>query len=344
MADGFAIQSDPCVWSKEEEDFLPPRWLRNPHLQSIFSTLPWPRPRLLRDCRGLLAASRREIVDCGDGVRLVAYRAVQRAQRASKVRRLAVLLHGWEGSSDSADLVSLAQHLFDRDFDVVRLNLRDHGETHHLNVGLFHSCRLGEIIGAVRSLQARHPRHELSCVGFSLGGNFGLRLGACARAEGLDIAHVVAVCPVIDPARSLWRLDTSAGVYRRYLMHRWRRSLLRKSAAWPSRYDFYDMVRKPTLTQMADHFVRRYTSFPSLHHYLKGYTLLGNTLRGLDVDAWLVAATDDPIIPVEDVDRLPTLRTLRVTRTRFGGHCGFYEGKPGPSWLERRIERTLSGL
>ena len=180
-------------------------------------------------------------------------------------------------------------------------------------------------------------------MGFSVGGNFGLRLGACARAEGLDIAHIVAVCPVIDPARSLWRLDTSAGVYRRYLMRRWRRSLLRKSAVWPSRYDFCDMLRLQTLTQMADHFVRRYTSFPSLHHYLAGYTLLGNTLRDLDVNAWLVAATDDPIIPVEDVDRLPRLRTLSITRTRFGGHCGYHEGKPGPSWLERRIEHTLAG-
>ena len=322
-------------------DYRPPRLLRNPHLQSILSTLPWPRPRLLRDCRRVLAASRREIVDCGEDVRLVAYRAVQQSSRPIKPPRLAVLLHGWEGSADSPDIVSLAQHLFDRGFDVVRLNLRDHGETEHLNVDLFHSCRLGEVIGAVRSIQARHPRHELSCVGFSVGGNFGLRLGACARAEGLDIAHIVAVCPVIDPARSLWRLDTSAGVYRRYLMRRWRRSLLRKSAVWPSRYDFCDMLRLQTLTQMADHFVRRYTSFPSLHHYLAGYTLLGNTLRDLDVNAWLVAATDDPIIPVDDflALRLPSHAKLEIAP--YGGHCGFLPGPGGRSYAEDFIVREF---
>ena len=119
--------------------------------------------------------------------------------------------------------------------------------------------------------------------------------------------------------------------------------MLRKSAAWPSRYDFRDMLQMSSLTKMADYFVRRHTDYPSLHHYLKSYTLVGDSLRGLDVNAWLVAATDDPIIPVEDVNRLPKLRTLRITRTRFGGHCGYYDGKPGPSWLERRIERTLSG-
>jgi predicted alpha/beta-fold hydrolase len=342
MADGSTFPSAVCTWSTGE-DFLPPRWLRNPHLQSIFSALLWPRPRLLRDCREVIAASRREIVQCGDDVRLLAYRAAPPQRRGSRLRRMAILLHGWEGSANSPDVVSLAQHLFERGVDVLRLNLRDHGETQHLNRGVFHSCRLAELVGAVRSLQHRYPRHELSVVGFSLGGNFGLRLAARARFDDLDLARIVAVCPVIDPARALSRLDTGPLIYRRYLMGRWRRSLKRKSALWPSRYDFRDMLQMSSLTEMADYFVRRYTQFRSLRDYLGAYTLVGDTLHGLDVDAWLVAATDDPIIPVEDVDRLPKLGNLRITRTRFGGHCGYYDGKRGPSWLERQIGRMLSG-
>ena len=103
------------------------------------------------------------------------------------------------------------------------------------------------------------------------------------------------------------------------------------------------MLQMSNLTRMTDHFVRRYTDYPSLHHYLKSYTIGGDTLRGLDVDTWLIAAADDPILPVEDVGRLPTLRQLRITRTRYGGHCGYCEGRPGPSWLEQSIGRMLSG-
>ena len=66
-----------------------------------------------------------------------------------------VLLHGWEGSADSLYVLSLAQLLFEQRFEVVRLNLRDHGDTHHLNRELFHSCRLPEVVGAVRALQQR---------------------------------------------------------------------------------------------------------------------------------------------------------------------------------------------
>ena len=198
--------------------------------------------------------------------------------------------------------------------------------------------------GAVRSLQRRHPRHEPTFVGFSLGGNFALRVGASARSEELDLARIVAVCPVIDPANALSRLDSGSVLYRRYFIGKWRRSLRRKSATWPHRYDFGEMLRMTRLTQMTDHFVRRYTDYPSLDHYLRSYTIGGDTLRGLDVNTWLIAATDDPILPVEDVGRLPPLRQLRITRTRYGGHCGYREGRPGPTWLERSIGRVLSGL
>ena len=64
-----------------------------------------------------------------------------------------VLLHGWEGSAESLYVLSLAQLLYQQGFEIVRLNLRDHGETHHLNRELFHSCRLPEVVGAVRTLQ-----------------------------------------------------------------------------------------------------------------------------------------------------------------------------------------------
>jgi len=342
MADGSAIVGDAYAGSVGE-DFLPPRWLRNPHLQSIFPTLPWPRPSARRNCREVMAASRKKLIECGDGVRLLGFHAVPHDRRGSKVPRMAILLHGWHGSADSPDVVSLAQHLFLRGFEVIRLNMRDHGETEHLNCGLFHSCRLAEVIGAVRSLQRKHPRHELTFVGFSLGGNFALRLGANARSEDLDLARIVAVCPVIDPAHALSRLDSGSLLYRHYFIGKWRRSLLRKSATWPRRYDFSAMLQMSSLTRMTDHFVHRYTDYPSLHHYLKSYTIGGDTLRGLDVDTWLIAATDDPILPVEDVGRLPSLRQLRITRTRYGGHCGYCEGRPGPSWLEQSIGRMLSG-
>ena len=110
-------------------------------------------------------------------------------RRIARVGRIAVLVHGWEGNAESLYILSLGQQLFDRGFDVVRLNLRDHGDTHHLNRELFHSCRLPEVVGAVQSLQAVVPGQPLHLVGFSLGGNFMLRVAAQAGEAGLADRH-----------------------------------------------------------------------------------------------------------------------------------------------------------
>ena len=93
---------------------------------------------------------------------------------------------------------------------MLRLNFRDHGGTHALNRELFHSCRLPEVVGAVARVQALFPEHRLLLAGFSLGGNFCLRVGARARAAGIRIARIVAVCPVLDPATTLVALEQRA--------------------------------------------------------------------------------------------------------------------------------------
>jgi predicted alpha/beta-fold hydrolase len=28
---------------------------------------------------------------------------------------------------------------------------------------------------------------------------------------------------------------------------------------------------------------------------------------------------------------------LTITRTRYGGHCGFYDGAAGSTWVERQV-------
>ena len=162
--------------------FEPPLWLHNPHLQSILPSMPPRRALVLRRARRLLAASRDVLVDCGDGVRLLGHHAAQPGSRG-----VVLLLHGWEGSAESLYVLSAAAYLYDRGFDVFRLNLRDHGATHHLNPELFHSCRIAEVVGAVLAVQQLLPTQTLSLAGYSLGGNFALRVAVRAPAAGIRL-------------------------------------------------------------------------------------------------------------------------------------------------------------
>ena len=291
------------------------------------------RRSIARRTAGVVAAEEEVLLDCGDGVRLQCFRS----SPSNSTGRPAVILHGWEGSAQSLYILSLAQQLFDRGFEALRLNLRDHGETHHLNRDLFHSCRLSDVVGALRAIQRLYPGRPASLAGFSLGGNFMLRAAAQAHEAGLSIAKVVAVSPVLDPGETLVALEQSFRGYQLYFVRKWMRSLLKKQAVWPADYDFKELGKMADLRRMTADLVRRFTDFPSLEDYLDGYSITGEKLGQLKVPARIITSLDDPIIPANSLQRLARAASLQLTVTRHGGHCGFLERLSGPSWVERKI-------
>jgi predicted alpha/beta-fold hydrolase len=333
----LSVLSLPLASAPTEEDFKPPRWLQNRHLQSMLASAAVRRGPVARRAAPVVAAARHMLLDCGDDVRLECFHSSPAGGSGQPV----VLLHGWEGSAESLYVLSLAQLLFERGFDVLRLNLRDHGATHHLNRELFHSCRLPEVIGAVRCLQGLFAGQPLYLVGFSLGGNFMLRVAAQARDGGLELGKVVAVSPVLDPGETLIALEQGFPGYQLYFVRKWMRSLLKKQAAWPADYNFARFGRATDLRRMTAELVQRFTEFPSLEDYLNGYSITGGRLARLEVPSTLITSLDDPIIPAHSLERLARPASLRLIVTRQGGHCGFLERLTGPSWVERRVIAEL---
>jgi predicted alpha/beta-fold hydrolase len=202
---------------------------------------------------------------------------------------------------------------------------------------LFHSCRLSDVVGALRAIQHLYPGQALRLAGFSLGGNFVLRAAAQAGETGLDIAKVVAVSPVLDPEETLVALEESFPGYQLYFVRKWMRSLLKKQATWPKIYDFRELGKMSNLRRMTAELVRRFTEFPTLEDYLNGYAITGPHLARLTVPSRIITSLDDPIIPAQSLERLANPEALQLTVTRHGGHCGFLARLSGPSWVEQKI-------
>jgi predicted alpha/beta-fold hydrolase len=322
--------------------FAPPIGLRGPHVQSIIARVGLRQARVRALARPFLEASEDLIADVGDGVRLLVHHTPPPDSTAGRqASRTAVLLHGWEGSAMATYVLSASMRLWDAGYRIVRINLRDHGPSHHLNEELFHSCRLDEVSGAVAWAQARFPEEKLVLVGSSLGGNFALRIAARAQAVGLEIERVMAICPVLDPEQTMHALDHGSLIYQRYFMNRWRQSLELKKAAFPKRYDFARLERFRTLGEMTDHFVRHYTEYADMQTYLRGYALTGERLSGLQVPSIMLLAEDDPVIPVGALDRVARPACLRIDTTSRGGHCGFIEDYRLNSWSDRYVLDAL---
>ena len=177
-------------------DYQPPWWLRNGHLQTFLGSSPW---RVRRGARALAAAgatTSEHVLDAGAGVRL---HGLLSTLPGTEPRGLALLLHGWEGSVESSYMRLTAAQLLARGFEVFRLNFRDHGNTHHLNEEIFHSCRIDEVVLAAKDIARRFPLWPMVVAGYSLGGNFALRLAAAAtngRAVALAAAERLRLAAV----------------------------------------------------------------------------------------------------------------------------------------------------
>ena len=324
-----------------DNSFRPRRWLRGPHFQTILSSLPPRRARVERRAIPVRAASVERLIECGDGVTLQAFHASPEKRGREPGRRLAVLLHGWEGSADSTYVLSLSQTFFERGFEVVRLNLRDHGATHHLNRELFHSCRLPEVVGAVRSLAGQFAGLPMVLAGFSLGGNFMLRVAAHREARDLGIERVIAVSPVLDPAVTMNTLEHGPRIYHTYFVRKWSRSLAKKQMAWPDHYDFGELLRIRSLREMTRQLVLGHTEYPSMEDYLAGYAITGDRMTTLAAPATVLTSLDDPIIEARDLARLARAPKLDIVTTAHGGHCGFLENLGPSNWIDGQVIRLL---
>lgn len=275
----------------------------------------------------------------------------------NSVRGLVILLHGWEGSSHAMFNLVLGETLSRAGYDVVRLNLRDHGprvrlDPVTLNAGLFMATLLNEVRRAVSSLAGLAKDKPVFLLGPSMGGNFALRLatqpdappsGNHPERPGLppNLRHVIALSPVLNPAATIDRLDETY-FFRRYFRTRWLRTLQRKAATFPHRYDFSGIERLNQLRPMTEWLARRHTHFESADAYFAAYAFVDDASRALSVPTTILSSVDDPIVPVGEIEALADSPYLTRRIYSWGGHVGLIDWPPLRYLLPEIILEILS--
>ena len=303
-------------------DFQPSWLLRSGHVQTMLSSSGVRRFMLPRAARSVGQNTQNVVLDGGAGVRLTGAYTAQQIQ--PQARGMAVLFHGWEGSVDSTYVLQTGSRLLADGWDVFRLNFRDHGDSCALNEDLFHSCRIDEVVHALLDVAQRWPARPMCLAGFSLGGNFALRVALQATRVDLPLSYVLAVCPIIDPGAGMYALEKrSSWMYQAYFLHKWRRSLQAKQKAFPQHQYFALDELRQNLRGLTAAMVSRHTDFQSLEQYLDGYSVVGSALQTLQIPGCILAASDDPVIPVSDFHALQLPANMELDIAPFGGHCAF---------------------
>ncbi|TGM42214.1 alpha/beta fold hydrolase [Leptospira levettii] len=259
---------------------------------------------------------------------------------------IVILVHGWEGSIHSSYIIRTTKHFLAKDYSVYRLNLRDHGDTHHLNEGIFNGSLLEETYDAVLTL-AKSVKSKLPVylAGFSLGGNFVLRMAgkhSTAKAEEKipGLKHCFAFSPALDPKRATIKMDDHPFL-RKYFLNSWKSSLAKKGQLFPHLYSFHDLDKYQSVMELTEKMVKEFSQFRSVDEYFLSYTLSDLFFKTIKVPTTILTSMDDPVIPWKEFTEIPSSAYIDVVIEAKGGHCGFIEDWKRSSYYWRIMEKKM---
>ncbi len=319
--------------------FLPHPLIRHHYLQTLFLFLFFSLPKLGRSKITVQSTAKEMILDAG-GVRLQGYYSPQPGGRS---KGLVLVMHGWLGGANSNYVIEIGEYLYRHGYSIFRLNLRDHGDTHHLNPGSLHGNLLDELFMATQKIAQLEGERPFHIVGRSLGGNFAVRLAWRHSQIPLpNLVHTIGINPVLNLYNSTMRLDTAPQLYRAYFQRRWHRYMYKKKKVCPDLHDLSEMTAAPTFMDKAEVFVRHYSTYSDTEAYFADYTITPEMLATLQSPVTMIAAADDTLVPISDFYPFQNLTSsLKVHIQPHGGHIGYVDFFPFRYWVREVIRHIL---
>jgi predicted alpha/beta-fold hydrolase len=309
--------------------FEPHPLLRNPHAQTLVSAF-LPR-RFLQLPRSV---PREYEVEPGTRIRGQCH-----WQAAPRERPTLVLVHGLEGSSESAYMLGLAERAFVAGWNAVRLNQRNCGGTESLSPTLYNSGLSGDYRAVLAELIERDSLPEIFFAGYSMGGNLVLKMaGELAGRAPRELRGVAGVCPCVDLGLCADAVGLQRNfIYQEHFVRNLKNRMRRKAKLFPGKFDLGPMARVRTLREFDDKVTAKYCGFRDATDYYERSSAL-RVAAEIQVPTLIVTSQDDPFVPFASFSdpALANNAHIRVIAPERGGHCAFISRYAGNArfWAE----------
>jgi predicted alpha/beta-fold hydrolase len=329
--------SHPSNFAPLTDDFVPRRFLRGGHAQTIAGNF--------MKRANLMPQPEERLFSIEPDVQILCHCHWQ----PERQKRLTLMIvHGLEGSSNSGYVIGTANRGWLRGWNVVRMNIRGCGRTEHLSATLYHSGLSQDIEKLVAEMIASDGLQRVALAGFSMGGNQVLRaVGKWGAKIPPEVIGAATVSPACDLAISSDRIHRPTNfLYEWWFLLSLRRSFRRKSVLWPGRYNPALLKGVHSVRDFDDRITARYMGFASADDYYDKASS-SHVLEQIAIPTLVIQADDDPfvIISAESQRKLNENPNVTFLPTRHGGHCAFIsqpEGTDDGRWAERKIVEFLT--
>jgi uncharacterized protein len=314
------------------DPFRPRRFVTSGHAQTIVGNF---LPR-----RNLLPPGEERLFSVEPEVQVLCHCHWQPDRRCAMTL---IIVHGLEGSSASQYVIGTGSKAWAAGMNVVRMNMRNCGDTENLGPTLYNSSMSGDVGAIAQTLIHQDGLRMLALVGYSMGGNLVLKLlGEWGTQAPPEVKAGVGVSPAVDLAPSSDALHQPVNrVYEWKFLNGLRRRMLRKQAFYP---EIYKVGRRElrslrSLRDFDDRIMSPFCGFRDADDYYARASA-SNVVDRIAVPTLILHAEDDPFIRVLPATREKLLQNAHITfvETKHGGHCAFlatpngYDGR----WAERQ--------
>ncbi|MFN8674401.1 MAG: alpha/beta fold hydrolase [Candidatus Sericytochromatia bacterium] len=236
----------------------------------------------------------------------------------------AILVHGLEGSADSGYVSSTAKKLLKKGFSVIRVNLRNCGNTLELCETLYNAGMSQDILKIAEYSNKNLNYNNIFLVGFSLGANIVLKASGEINNQTY-IKKIVSISPPLDLAEcSNAILKPENKIYDNYYLKKLLRTYIKKYKLFPNIYKL-SLLEKINNLQDFDNFITApYSGYKDAFDYYNQNSSI-NFIEHAKVDTLIIQAKDDPIIPFSSTERALKIDNPKVKYliSKHGGHVGF---------------------
>ncbi len=263
-------------------------------------------------------------------------------------KKIAVLIHGLEGSSNSKYILSTTKYLNSKEFDVVVINLRGCSGELNRHYKAYHTGETGDLDFVIRTIIEQYAYEEISLVGFSLGGNVVLKYtGEQEHDMNPLIKKVVSVSPPCDLKGSSKQLSKKSNLI---YMKRFLNTLIKKATEKRKLFPKQNInLEKLLKAKNFDDFDNLYTAPSFGFKDAEDYWNKASSkpyLKKIKTPTYILTSKNDPFLsascfPIEAASSNPF---LHLELTKCGGHIGFIKSfkTKDEFWFEKKITTFLT--
>ncbi|MCP4158955.1 MAG: alpha/beta fold hydrolase [Deltaproteobacteria bacterium] len=316
----------------ENTEYKPPLLFKNGHIQTVF-------PSLFRKVEDPLY--KRERIDTEDGDFL----DLDWSKNGN--RKIAIVSHGLEGSSDRSYVTGMVRALKIEGWDSVAWNFRScSGETNRL-LKMYHSGASYDLEAVINHVAELKLYDEIALVGFSMGGNITLvHLGQ----KGKDIHPLVkkavtfsVPCDLRGSSEELKK--PSSKIYMKRFLRMLKEKIEEKAKLMPGKVDIRNFDKITDFKGFDDRYTAPFHGFKDAYDYWEKCSSK-QFIENIKIPTLIVNAKNDPFLsescyPITEAEnnRFVTLET-----PSSGGHVGFVSfNSEKVYWSEKRTISFING-